>query len=35
MAKEFSIREWKKSVKLLNEQCAPSVKHYDGPEGHD
>jgi len=33
MAKEFSIREWKKSVKLLNEQCAPSIKHYDGPEG--
>ena len=35
MAKEFSIREWKKSVKLLNEQCAPSIKHYDGPEGED
>jgi len=33
MAKEFNIREWKKSVKLLNEQCAPSIKHYDGPEG--
>jgi len=33
MAKEFNIKKWKENIKLLNEQCAPVIKHYDGPEG--